>query len=946
MSKRTKTKYFAVLTLAIALPLGINQTVSPTLSSNPRSVRTIDRNGKPIEIASRSLDVQTTPPLAFGPSVFQGVNFFFLGANSTNQKSFALSRAFINTVCQPDGITLTTLDFLALAPQKAFVNKKQNACKVEDKTENPLYNADIAHLSLTGPYLTVVPITRNPNYTDPNTDGENQNIVLVLDTTIGEHVLTNTKKINDAAGNPTGGISGIASTAGQIFAAVNHTGESAFGGDDSGIAIVIPALTDLEPIDATTGQEGNKAVSVKNAAVFDAADAANITLTDNVTLYWDPILTRLFVGLQGTITIAGGTFFSGILIGRFEGGKLILEPIVPASVIGTDESTDKIVALYKDTPVPSAEIAIHLIKTMYTSTSKGYLIVNGNTDSTDSKKEVFAMPFLHQQFSDGDFSATSKELIGKLATNDPTFGPADPPPSEQPAEVLADLATKTDDKAKVGQGLAPADIENMFVLGDAVYVACAGGTRDTQGIFQSSAIFDENGLISGWTPWQRVMGATDPVTNGAIDLETGQFWYLAQTTSPGDTIKVTFWSQNDTRLLGHLHNKLVTTFPQDTGGVHQLFNFDEKTASFQEDEFSMMVATGYQKVALIQTGTDDAGIFVPTSGTDFSTDVDDTVKVFSDPALTTIGPLCCAAVSRSSDPDEGWLFVGGHGGVAVLSDGSGDGWTQLDSLTDDITTPGFTFKTVDDFACVHKLVCDDEYLYVLTPEALHRVTMTTLASTIIAEPATLTNGTPCDALLDFIVAGNVGILATTSGLYRTPNSETIKTSTTWTEVRTKSNYSLGPVTHLSMRSLSKGSFDGGGNLYVVSGNMTNDLATVVRFTLQSPTSPIDDSTVQAITEAKTASTDPTRNHYYAFGEIRTAFVPDGTFGYHTLPRHFDRTGYGRKVNLSATQFSIRASDRRLPLGLPSIAHNAGIPVQNTASGAWIIPGDWGIRVNE
>ena len=44
--------------------------------------------------------------------------------------------------------------------------------------------------------------------------------------------------------------------------------------------------------------------------------------------------------------------------------------------------------------------------------------------------------------------------------------------------------------------------------------------------------------------------------------------------------------------------------------------------------------------------------------------------------------------------------------------------------------------------------------------------------------------------------------------------------------------------------------------------------------------------------------------------------------------------------------SIRAYDASIPLELDTSSYNAAIPVQNTASGAWFAPGDWGTRIHE
>jgi len=946
-----KTNHVAMLVTLTTLSL--NQGLSPSISSSARVVITkeVEEEKKLVTVETaetRSLDNVSTSLLYFKASVFHAANSFYLGAaTGSTPSTYALSCAYLTTSCN-NNCNTPLLELAALAPQKAFVNAsvEETQCPnaQKNKKDNPLYNADLSYLALNGSYPIAVPGTRNPAYTDPNTNGTNQMICLVQDVDKGEFVLTTTKKLNDAGGNPTGGIAGISGIGSHLFASVNHTGQTAFGGNDSGIAVVKPLPTSLEPIDATTGNDDcSKAVSVKQAA---CSVAAQIDLDDNSTLHWDGVLKKLYVGLQGSVNTAG-TFLSGLLIGRMEGDKLILEPIIDPTVIATDTGTDKIFAFY-DAATQTSKVAIHKIKTMYTSTGKTYLIVNGNIypgAGSVLKTEVFALPIMHQQYSDGTFATNNKTLLGKIAKKDSIS-------QEEAASSVGDLQLNTDAQSKVGQGAASDDVQNLFVLGDTVYVCLAGATRDAQGIFKSTAIFDKDGLIRSWTPWQRVMGATDPVINGFIDINTGQYWYLTQSINQWDTVKVTCWNQNDPTLLGNLASKLTTEFSQQNAGVHQLFNFPTQTESFENNKFALMVATGYQKVVLIQTGKDTSGTFVPTSNADFSTNITNNVKVFNDAALTTIGPICCAAVSRSPIANQGWLFVGGHNGVETLRDSNGNGWTLLENLTSDLI--GFTFKTIGTFKNVHKLVCDDEYLYVLTAQALYRIAMANtkfkdlspdnLDAEIIAQASVL--GTQYDTFLDFIIAGNVGILATSTGLYRTANSQTIKTSNAWTQVLSASGYSLGPVTHLSMLSLTKGSFDGGGNLYVVAANMTTDLATVLRFNVTDPSGTISDTTIEPITELKSKSTDPTRDHYYAFGTMRTAYVPDGTFGYHTLPKHFIRTDQAQKVNMAPTQFSIRASNRTLPLGLESRAHNAGIPVQNTVSGAWIIPGDWGIRINE
>ncbi|MCK4517644.1 hypothetical protein KAT92_02630, partial [Candidatus Babeliales bacterium] len=54
----------------------------------------------------------------------------------------------------------------------------------------------------------------------------------------------------------------------------------------------------------------------------------------------------------------------------------------------------------------------------------------------------------------------------------------------------------------------------------------------------------------------------------------------------------------------------------------------------------------------------------------------------------------------------------------------------------------------------------------------------------------------------------------------------------------------------------------------------------------------------------------------------------------------------RKINMLSNSTSIRWNDKALPLSLPTTAYNTGIPTKSSSSGAWMVPGDYGIRINE
>jgi len=131
---------------------------------------------------------------------------------------------------------------------------------------------------------------------------------------------------------------------------------------------------------------------------------------------------------------------------------------------------------------------------------------------------------------------------------------------------------------------------------------------------------------------------------------------------------------------------------KNASAFNQYFEFDEDTQGFATynrgawPKFSMAIATGYGKVALIQTGrstlvspsttdwdpfnaTDDFTAANATAGASAKT----LVWNFNgtDTVLPSLGPITTAEMSRIPGVNataqlEGWVFVGGMGGVAFL----------------------------------------------------------------------------------------------------------------------------------------------------------------------------------------------------------------------------------------------------------------------------------------
>ena len=878
-----------------------------------------------------SINVQTSTSTTYNKFLFVDQSHFYSGAASTGNGTESLTRAYLST---QDGSTVVSSK--NIAPETATVNGTQG--------DNPIYNADITNIASMSGYPVLTLGTKNAASTI-SPAGDNQTVCYIGNKDDAKTIAVNTALIADAAETQVGvEIQGLACSRKTMFVPVATGGMS---DADAGIAVCKLISGTIATFDATTGVVGNKAKDLSEAG-------SNHTIENHITMHWDNTLKRLFIGLH---TSNATDPSSGLLVGRIlsdEKPQLILEPALPHSLL-SDSDTNYIVA-YQDT-TGNYEVQIHLIRTLHTSTGKSYVIINGNVYDTNSgtilKTECFALPIVHKTFSDKTLDVPDD--AGKITDNDNINQNA-------VLSAIGKATTKDDVAANVGQDATPGDVLDMYTLGDAVYVVCdeVAGVSPA-GTFVSHAIFDKDGLVRNWTAWQRITTNAAPYISR--DTGSGNFWYTDQTTNPGDTVHVTQWKGEDEDLRGNLQTALQDQLPTSAGGASQTFLFDEATPSFLSDEFSMAVATGNSEVSLIQTGETSASGFIPTSGTDFSTNLADYVKNFNGANFPLSGPVVAAEISRSANADEGWLFVGGYDGLAVLRQSSGAGWTDLSNVVADLS--GFTFKKIGNFSRVIKIVCDGTYAYVLTPKNLYRIEMTaaqfadgapTLTSEVIAT-ANQSNQTDArivgeyDSFLDFVVSTKIGLLGTTAGLFRTQSGENIagtaSSAQLWTQVKTAAGYTLGPVGHLYTIGSIRGTFAYGGNVYALATNMSTGLSTIVRFDLEDTTAaPISDTSIQPIAEHKKNTTDNTRDYFVPFGSFRGGISTDGSFIYTNLPAHFDVTDLAKKAPMVQTLSGVRNFIRAIPLSLKSGTRNIGIMGAHSAAGSWTITTDDQVKFHE
>lgn len=340
-------------------------------------------------------------------------------------------------------------------------------------------------------------------------------------------------------------------------------------------------------------------------------------------------------------------------------------------------------------------------------------------------------------------------------------------------------------------------IQDLWIVGDTVYVALGGPQNNTHtsesGVFASSAIFDATGFIRSWTPWQRVQGHTTPAGNIALDPTTSRFWSTTNKDAAEldiangfNALNVTQWGLGNQAADATSDTRLSTALERifgDIGGVFGFASFGPETQGFKQGDFnaaaaasrpfqfSMAVATGQGSVVLLQTGKVDtrsnqfvptaesSGYFGPNNAADatmFNFDLDSPNGQGT--ALGQLGTITCSEISRiplgtlaNVGSTNGWLFVGGTNGLAVLTRyANGKGWNTatgqglsalLPSTQRDNFPAGANWRWMqilvqngtqltNEFSDVYKITSDgSKYLYVLTSQALWRIDM-------LAQPAT------------------------------------------------------------------------------------------------------------------------------------------------------------------------------------------------------------------
>lgn len=724
------------------------------------------------------------------------------------------------------------------------------------------------------------------------------------------------------------------------------------------------------------------ALDVSSSVVKITSDLDSIEFGD---MYWDSFLKCLFVALKVKAGAGATDGCKALVLGKLDDqGAFTLSNFAPDAVFS---GQNQIVGATG----AGAQVSLHKVRVMHSSNRLNYVIVLGSNGApAATKKSVYALPLVRvlESKKDVKFSADSCSLANKNSNPTDLFTDSTIKMMlfrnlSGAAQASAETYTFNDDPAKVGFGPLDYDISEIFVVGDAVYALVkAPENNGNGGLFMSRALFDEYGKIKRWTEWQAVSSSTAPFFGASLNSTFGDFVIMSgQDANNVDTVKRTIWSEGDADGIRDLSVIIGKEFPKNIAGVQGLFEYPYNALGqpYGMNDITMLVATGYKKVVLSELAYLSAGNLIRNTG-DFATGmqsfgagqitvnfpiVGTTTRVISisGGALDKIGPVNSSAIAYNQDTN-GRLFVGGIGGLAVLVDNNGNGWTSGLGPNFAGLTNTMAFRKVGNFSFIRKLFVDGNYLYILTDTNLYRSDITSPSNNFVTgvldyiELANLSNVPGSDirsGFLDFTASFDLGLLATSYGLFRVGDGKSISTSNAsninWTRITIPS--ALGPIKQLfpvsaTLRDQDLFGSDTNGVLYLLSSYYGNDSAQFNRFTVNN-SAQINSANVLPLpdyyTENKSTGSGA-HSYFTSFGKYKNVLDDEGGIRYTCQDRDLSRAPILNILmpNISCGQILPETQSKTL---MADIASDSDIVnLLRSSTGPAIMAGDFGLRVNE
>ena len=457
---------------------------------------------------------------------------------------------------------------------------------------------------------------------------------------------------------PTGGIDG-AQYSGVCSLNVDLTNAAIEGAPDNLRAIQLDVTSEV--LGANTGGGGE----VDSAQVED--------------MYWDDELQRLFVALNVTSNNAGADSVAlGIVKASLDvDGTLraFERPVenLPAQNEdpGDGELVDTIFIIRQDAAYDASPVVrINKIRTMKTSTGIKYLIANGGAGRI-TNEQVGNIVVALRLGVDGNIVQNANGNILEADWDVDRLGPT----------------LVGGDKIPFA-GAVNAFISDMEVVGDTVYVSFHRANRDKgndPGVWSSTAMFDNNGVIIDWTKWERVFPSLQTAADAdeanladkawffAVDAKNGQLWQVNENAVNRPRIvrrtKIQTDFSNDDLYAQSLQRRLnadlangctcVLDLPEGTRGLGNGDNLHESIAMFGGIEKVVFARTKYEAERAVAVNFTDGANYKLTR------------------LPSGAGAVRCLGYSHNDrDETRGYFFAGTDKGFYVYAAPGGEGYNN------------------------------------------------------------------------------------------------------------------------------------------------------------------------------------------------------------------------------------------------------------------------------
>ena len=854
-------------------------------------------------------------------------------------QSYGIAYTPFISVDSQSGKTLTAYPYL---PSDSIITTAfdGNLVLPDTSVTNPLLGQDFSTVTFLGTYLTAV-ARATPRY-----------IYLLQAATFYDGQLGITSPngysimnlLDLGASNQAKEIAG--SLQGVLFIA---SAQGTFGTDPSQIAFAstfVQSASIAGQSTSCTGMVLQASLPVTTSTPVLTAGGVNLTsIGSSVTLYPSPIQAlQMYVGVDVTARAGGHA------VGLFVAQANQAVDSTPASVSFDSIIPDFIATSGLQTPISTTatnSVAVADVTTAITSTGFSY-IINSRYDQT-GQQFVYAMPMvtMSSTISDNGKVADFNSIVQNFQIIGVTyrvqgFGSVITDANQIDIASADKVVTK---RLQVGAGavpLAPGQfIEQLVAQGDAVYITIQHpfATGCTPGMFKSQALFDPQGRIQSWSPWQRVAGTDDQMLFAIKNRVSDATMYVSGASS--NSIQQTTW--NNSGDLAAFVVQTQSSLPNNNGGIQGIIPFPVTTQGFTalpDAQVSMLLATGNGAVVVAQTGhlvDNTFQILTQTSET----------SIILDASLgLTIGSVVSADFG-TDDAGNVWLFMAGDGGVAVLSKPDGSGFASLpnDLAAQALIDEWQTCKTLGSFIFVKKIVADGTYLYVMTQDAVYRFLAlpnkfrTTSPDNLAAQLVVSANSLASNALCtDMLVTHGIVMLGTTAGFY-TINAQS---GTPGIPAAVEIPGGLSAVSRLQLVSDYKYSFVPDtyriGNLYVLTIDYSLQQARLNRFAVENEVlTPIQDQLLAG-----------QNGPLLIFDYMSNNIFIDGSLGFATsyrirsIPPAIKYLQYTLQAGKSSTQILLKANTTNLPIS--AVLNSLGVAAltRDYASGSLVVGGQFGI----